>query len=163
MNNIMVRDETKLHNVPTKVISTMPIFILVMVISIIISIVLFCKRNIPVACIWLGAAFICWAWGKFVDIYYNFKKNYKIEFQNNKITATYDLDNQIYSSKDCTVNVVIKDISKIKCRRNSIMIYGNITIKKPRQNKKVLTKYVLDLKGFTECDNIRGAIQDYVI
>ena len=163
MDNIIVRDESKLHNVPTKVISTMPIFIFVMLISIIVSIVLFFKQKIPIACIWLGVAVVCWAWGKFVDIFFNFKKNYTIEFQKTQAKATYDLDNQIYSSKDCKVTIIIKDIEKIIPKKNKVVIHGNITLKKPKQNKKELKKYVLDLQGFDNCDSIIEKLNDYSV
>ncbi len=163
MDNIIVRDESKLHTVPTKVISTMPIFIFVMFISIIISIVLFCKKNISAGCIWFGVAFACWLWGKFVDIFFEFKKNYKIEFQKSQFKVTYDLDSQIYSSKDHKVTVTIKEIEKFHKRRNKVVIFGSITTKKPKQGTKEIKKYVLDLKGFDDCDTIIKKLSDYSV
>ena len=162
MDNIITRDESKLHIVPTKVISTMPIFMIMMCISIIISIVLFCKQKISVALIWLSVALICWVWGKFVDIYFDFHKNYKIEFQSNQVKITYDLDNQIYPSKDCKVTIIINKVTKLVSKHNKIVIYGDITKKQPRQNKKEIKKYVIDLHGFTNYDTILKKLEKYM-
>ncbi len=162
MNDIITRDESKLHKVPTKVISTMPIVIFVMLISIIISIVLFIRQNISMACIWLGVGILCRVWGKFVDIYFNFKQNYSIEFQKEQVLVTYDLDNQILSSKDCKAKIIIKEITKLVRKKNSLVVYGIIIEKKPHQNKKELQKYVIDLKGFANCDTIIGKFNEYI-
>lgn len=163
MDNIIKRDESKLHTVPTKVISTMPIFIFVMLISVIVGIVFCVKKSYSVMCISFSIALICWAWGKFVDIYYNFQKNASIEFQDKQVLITYELDNNIYNVKDCTAKVTLKNITKIKKRGNFVTVYGDILKKQPRQNPKELKKYQIDLRGYNEYDMIINRLNEYHI
>ena len=159
--DIIKRDESKLHKVPTKVITTMPIFIFVMLIAIIVGIVFAVKQNFSVMCIWFAVALICYAWGKFVDLYFNFQENYAIAFETNCVKITYDLDNQLLSGKNNKASITIKDITKIKSTPKYVMVFGDIVKKQPHQKPKTLKNYKIYLKGFDEHANIQDRLTQY--
>lgn len=157
-----VRDESKMHNVPAWVIFTMPLVMLLMVISVIISIISVFSRNyillISMAVLFALTLF----WSIFTDSYFNYHENCKIKFQNNSIQYDFNLNSAVINSSKTTVTVKINDLKKYKIRGNKIKYWGKITKKAPFQHEKYLKSIELPL-DFIDRETVIDTIKNYIV
>lgn len=140
------RDESKLHICPAWVIFTMPLVFIVGVFTLIWSIISW--GNIDG---YISLAVFCLMafWAVFTDIYYTMYENCRITFKEDFILYEYNLNKSVIPSGSSTVSLKISEIAKLRVKRKSALVWGNISKKAPLRKDSKLSKVEIPI-NFSE-------------
>lgn len=136
--NVYNRDESSIKIMPAWMIYSMPLVLVVMVVSFIVTIVNF---GTVIGWIFLGVFTLSLIWSIISDKIFSLYENCRISFKKDSIIYEYELNKSVMPSSNVTTTVTIKDISKVKVRGKSVVIKGSILrrapLKKPVEVRKV--------------------------
>lgn len=145
------RDESKFLFAPAWVIYTMPLFVITMIICAALVVYNFfnCKpvsNSIAALSVFVG----CAIWGIFNEYVYQYHQKCQIIFDKDYITYKFDLNKSVIPSGKPTVEVKIKDLSKVFITKKSVIFYGKISKTSPFKRTKHLRKIKLPINGFSQ-------------
>lgn len=148
------RDDSKLHNATLGTIITNMIAWAILIIDV-IAIIFVKEKTIPIV---IAIAII--VYGTFCDLYYNYQEMCSIKIlkglekdSKNKIVYQYMLNDSITSSSNCVSTVKISSIKKVAKRGKKIEIHGDISIKRPMQKSKNISKIKINGDNYNESIN----------
>ena len=152
--SVLKRDESGLRNVPGIVVWTMPLFVILMVgCGVAFVITLLTSRTFGIVqTILFIVAVLSWAWGEFVDKFYNFQENLRYEVKNKSLVCRYELAGSVIPTSNKTVTIKIKDVTKIKRKKNGFKVVGDLTESRPFSKEKQERREFLQTKGFSKTD-----------
>lgn len=156
------RDESNMHEAPAWVIITMPVILIATLAAIVLLIGNLISDSGLNNTVLILIITVCLAWSGISDIVFNFHSNCRIEFRNDYIVYSFDLNRKIVASSDITTKIKIKDIDRYKIKGKNIIIYGgHITKKSPLQAEKRVKKVELPI-NFDERNEIIDSIKNYM-
>lgn len=153
------RDESALHYAPTWVIMTMPIAVIGLVISGIITLVSLIRGGISVVSLIVFA--LCLVWGIFSDIYFDYYEGCKISFNPNCFVVEYNLNSSVIASSSKKVRIDVRNVKKLKVKGKKAVVWGDITKATPFKNGEKLKKIEIPI-NFKEQDVVVGKIKECI-
>ena len=152
------RDESSIKICPAWVIYSMPLVFGVMVLCFVITIINFRKISGQIS---FGILVFCFLWSILSDKIYSMYENCRITFKKDCVVYTYDLNRSVMPSSNVTTTVTISEISKIKVKRNMIVLKGRIIRRAPLKGETRLSKIELPI-NFKEKDIIVEKLKERV-
>lgn len=149
-----LRDDSKLHNASTFIILLNAFAWIVLFVD--IGFLIFGKDKLIYGIVLISIAIF----GVFSDTYYNYYECAKISFDRNKVVFEYKLNSNLMGNRG--VKVSIKDIEKIKFKRNKAIIYGNVVKKQPMTKPKTLNKIEIPTNFGKDTDKVLENLKTYV-
>lgn len=149
-----LRDDSKLHNASTFIILLNAFAWVALVVD--IGFLILGKEKLIYGAILLGIIIF----GIFTDTYYNYYECAKISFDRNKVIFEYKLNSNLMGNQGVKIN--IKDIKKIKFKRNKAVVYGDIVKKQPMTKSKTLTKVEIPTNFGRDTDKVLENLKTYV-
>lgn len=154
-SKVFKRDESNIRICPAWVIYSMPFVMLGMVISIVCAIV---YQSV----LWCVGYTILLFWSIFSDKYFSMYENCKIEFKEDCVVYSYDLNRSVMPSSDVTTRLYITKISKIKVKRNTLILKGCIVRKAPLKQQREKGKISVPI-NFTEREEIISLLKERMV
>lgn len=160
-SDIYVRDESGLHIAPTWVIATMPVFFLALVSSLILIIMgIFLDISRSVLIVSYIVFFISVFWGTFCDVFFEYQMNCTWDFSDKSSPVfRYRLNSTVALTKDPKVSVKVKELDRVKVRKNEVVLFGIFTKKAPMQRDKTLHSVKLKI-NFIDRDSIIARLNE---
>ena len=161
-DTVFKRNEVGMHNTPSWVIYTMPLFVVLMFIGFVIVGFRGFKGNFftSTTYIWSAISVVALIWGIFVDNYFNFYENCRYTFNKDIVKYEYDLNSDIVGSRK-TVSIRIKSLEKIKVRGKKAILFGTFIQSKPRQADTEINKIAVQI-DFSEKEEILNRLKNMI-
>lgn len=158
VEEVYKRDESKIKLCPAWVIYTMPLVLILMVVSVVLMVSGFRGTSGYVGLILFLLSFF---WSIYSDKLFSMYENCRITFKKDCVVYQYDLNRSVMPSSNVTTTITISEISKIKVKRKSIVVKGRISRRAPLKKEVQIKKVELPI-DFVERSEIVDKLKERV-
>ena len=140
--NVYSRDESNIKIMPAWMIYSMPLVLVIMVVSLIITIFNF---GTIMGWVFLGVFTLSLIWSIISDKIFSLYENCRISFKKDSVVYEYELNKSVMPSSNVTTVITIKDICNVRVRKKTVIVKGSISKRAPLKKVENIRKVELPI------------------